>query len=62
MSEPGFSYVVHSPVVKHCPFCGFGPILFSNKVPFCPSCRAAFFVRFSRYIRLSQMIDAKKAG
>jgi len=38
------------PKIKFCPYCGLEDIVYKDKVPRCNSCRAVFFVEFSRYM------------
>lgn len=39
------------PVVAYCPYCGSSAVKHVKGVPRCGSCRAVFFVDFSRYTR-----------
>ena len=43
------------PVVVHCPYCGSRDMRHVKGVPRCNSCRAVFFVQFSRYVRRSPL-------
>lgn len=42
------------PTLLFCPFCGRNTVVPRNGVPRCLSCRAVFFVQFSRYMRKSK--------
>lgn len=57
----GVSMKLNSPSPCCCPFCGSKNLKFVNKVPRCVSCRAVFFVSFSRYVRkpVTQKADSK---
>lgn len=41
------------PTVAYCPYCGSDAVKHVKGVPRCGSCRAVFFVDFSRYTRRS---------
>jgi ribosomal protein L37AE/L43A len=41
------------PTEMYCPYCGTNSLKHVRGVPRCRSCRAVFFVQFSRYTRRS---------